>query len=184
MTLRPGFCSAAMMAALLAGPAVSAGEPVAAVWQAHQVEFHYSGFTSHYSCVGIRTQLRLLLRAVGARDDMRIEGSCGEIDNVPPPFHRLKLAFSVPVPAPGGGSPGETFPAERREVRIERGEPRGVEWGDCELVEQFARQVLPVLNPTQLEEDIACVPHRNTPGRPRLHMTLLMPAAPEVGLAE
>ena len=184
MTRHPDYCSVALIAALLASPVVSAGEPVAAVWQAHQVEFRYSGFTSHYSCEGIRTQMRVLLRAVGAHDDMRIEGSCGEIDHLPPRFHNLKLAFSVPVPAPGGGSPGETFPAEWREVRITRGEPRGVDWGDCELVEQFARQVLPVFNPAQLEEDVACPPRRRSLGRSRLRMMLLMPATPASETAE
>jgi hypothetical protein len=50
-----------------------------------------------------------------------------------------------------------------------------LDWGDCELVEQFAKQVLPAFNPQGLEDDVHCVPHRHSPGRPRLRMTLLMP---------
>jgi hypothetical protein len=170
------------LAAALAAPAAAAADTVAAIWQAHQVEFRYSGFTSDYTCDGIRGQLKLLLQTAGARADVRIEGACGGFSHEPQPFHRLKLAFSVPVPAPGGGSPGETFPAEWREVRIRHGEPRGLEWGDCELVEQFAQQVLPAFNPEQIENDVHCVPHQRTLGQPNLRMKLLMPV-PEPGAA-
>jgi len=163
-------------AAALGMPAAASADSIAAAWESHQVEFHYAGFTSDYTCDGIRGQLKLLLRAVGARDDLRIEANCGGFSNEPQPFHRLKLAFSVPVPAPGGGSPGETFPAEWREVRIGRGQPRGMDWGDCELVEQFADQLLPAFNPLQLEDRVHCVPHQRTLGQPDLRMTLLVPA--------
>jgi hypothetical protein len=172
-----------LVAALLAAPAAAPADTVPAAWEPHQLEFHYSGFTSDYTCDGIRSKLKLLLRAVGARDDVRIEGCAGFFNEVQP-FHRLKLAFSVPVPAPGGGSPGENFAAEWREVRIHRGEPRDVDWGDCELVEQFARQVLPAFNPQELDEDAGCVPHRHSLGRPRLRMTLLMPVAEAAELPE
>jgi len=168
--------------ALSLGTAASAqAETVAAAWQQHEVRFYYAGFTSDYTCDGIRGQLKELLRTAGARPDIRVDGGCGGDFNQPQPFHNLKLTFSVPVPAEGGGSPGETFPAEWREVRISPRQPHGVDWGDCELVEQFADQVLPELHPRQVDDAVACVPHQNTPGQPDLRVTLLVPVTAPTG---
>lgn len=155
-------------------------EAVDAAWQQHEIRFHYAGFTSDYTCDGIRTQLKRLLRTAGARDDIRISGGCGGDFGEPQPFHNLRLTFSVPVPSTDG-LPGETFAAEWREVRINPRRPNGVDWGDCELVEQFAEQVLPALAPQQVEDGTACVPHQNSPGQPDLTMTVLVPVqAPPV----
>src|SRR5579863_2263750 len=69
--------TAAMVSGLLpAGPARAEptgspdGEP--GVWQEHQVDFPYLGFTSHYSCDGLQDKLQLLLRQLGARSDAKV----------------------------------------------------------------------------------------------------------------
>lgn len=50
-----------------AEPGAAAGaEPVPAVWQRHEVDFTYMGFTSLYSCDGLEDKLERLLKAAGA----------------------------------------------------------------------------------------------------------------------
>ena len=171
------FIPAAIAILLLTVAGASrAEEMVPARWEAHQVKFHYAGFTSHYTCGGIKLAVRRLLLAVGARDDLKIQVSCGGPDSEVQPSNRLTLGFSVPVAAGDDAAPGETFPAEWRKVKVRRGEPKFVEWGDCELVEQFRDQVIvPIFHPQDLADSTVCTPKQVNIGSPNLSMTLLMP---------
>jgi hypothetical protein len=166
-----------LAAVLVAIPGYSVADDAAvpALWQPHQVRFHYGGFTTKYTCDGIRRGLRVLLRAAGARDDVRIEGGCGGESHRPQPSHNLTVAFAVPVAAAGADIPGETFPATWREVRIAANRPSGLDAGDCELVEEFSRQILPLLDARDVEDRTRCVPGHRSPGSPNLRMTLLLP---------
>ena len=75
MSIRSVMAVATLAGWLLAGTALaepeatpgtgSSAEP--GVWQEHQVELAYMGFTSHYSCDGLQSKLQLLLRQLGAR---------------------------------------------------------------------------------------------------------------------
>ena len=163
---------------ICSGASAARAETVAAEWQAHQLKFRYSGFTTSYTCSGIRSAVRRLMLAVGAHKDLKIQVSCAGPMNDIQPFHRMLIAFSAPVAAPEGGVPGETFAAEWRQVKLNRGHPSRLDWGECELVEQFRDQVLiPVFNPRDLVDHTRCTPKKINLGTPSLSMTLLMPVA-------
>lgn len=163
-----------------------AAPPVAdsaqARWEAQQLELTFFFFTSIYTCEGIRAQLEKLLLAMGARDDIRFGGICynapvRRLDQVD--SHRIQIAFSIPVQAEGGGTPGETFPAQWREVEIESGKPRSILPGDCELVAQFAKKVLPLFNPDAVTRLPNCKTRgQQFAGEPVLRATVLIPVAP------
>lgn len=162
---------------LAAANTPATADTLSARWKPHLLKFHFAGFTSYYTCNGLRDQVKVLLRAAGARDDVRIEGACAGLPNQPRPSHTLVLGFSVPVSVAAGtaGSPDEVFPAEWREIEISSGHPRQIQGGDCELVEQFAKKVLPLFNPGPVASEPNCYPHQLLVGEPVLRATLLIP---------
>lgn len=168
----------AVAAAVLGCGMTASADPLPGTWEARQTRFQFASFTSQYTCDGLRTKVKLLLRSLGARDDVAIQGACGGRSfNEPQVSHNFVLGFSVPVLVEGGGSPGETFPVEWREVQWRANSPRGLDRGDCELVEQLRRQVMPLFNPRGLVDGAVCVPHQLSAGVPDLRMMLLVPAS-------
>lgn len=154
-----------------------ADDSVAAVWEPHEIKFHYAGFTTFYTCDGIRHKLEILLEAMGARHDVKTQSRCyGERYNVQP-FNTVILGFAVPVSAQqaGHGGPGETFPARWQTVRLSAGHPFELEPGDCELVDEFARQVLKQIHARDMVNHVTCVPHQQSLGQIRLEATVLVP---------
>lgn len=175
----PGLLRAGVLILALAGAVpwpARAADNIAAVWEPHEIKFHYGGFTSYYTCDGIRDKLKVLLRALGARHDVKTQSTCLGDRWDPQPFNTVIIGFAVPVPASqaGRGGPGETFPAEWRQVELTAGHPRDLDHGDCELVEQFAEQVLVKLHARDIENRMRCIPHQENLGNIRLKMRVLM----------
>lgn len=165
-----------ILAMTVATVSASALADVPAKWQPKEVKFHYTGFTTAYSCSGIKDKLKVLLRQLGARDDVRVEGACPEAQGDPYPYYSLLLGFSIPAPAKTAIT-GETFPARWQEVKIGYHEPSDLSWGDCELIEQFRDQVLPELGAREVVDQTACTPHQLSVGDPSLTVTVLKAVA-------
>ncbi|HEY6516371.1 MAG TPA: hypothetical protein VIY50_09520, partial [Steroidobacteraceae bacterium] len=54
---------------LAAVPALAAAQDsVSAVWVPKHIEFIYQGFTTHYSCDGLQSEIRTMLQKLGAQD--------------------------------------------------------------------------------------------------------------------
>jgi hypothetical protein len=165
-----------LLACTLGAGAQDDGDSVAAVWQAHQVKFRYAGFTTYYTCDGIKGKLRTLLRTLGAKNDVKTTGSCPDRLQRTSPIHRVILAFSLPVVAPEGTASAETFPARWRKVKLKRGHPFSLGAGECELVEEFRDQIIvPLLNPQDLVDRTHCTPRQVNISGPHLEMTVLVP---------
>lgn len=134
-------------------------QTIEAQWQVHQVRFRYFGFGAHYTCAGIETTLRRLLKVIGARDDVRVENSCFGSNEVQR-FHRINLAFALPVPADKSELSKEIIPAEWQAVKLNGRRARYLDEGDCELIEQFYRHVMPKLGFKQIKNRMRCIPRR------------------------
>lgn len=135
---------------------------VSAAWKRHEIEFVYMGFTTRYSCEGLRDKMKLLLRTVGARPGFEVAtrscaGPPGRVD----PFPHVRMVFEAPeIPAAGRRDVGGPAVARWRPVALSRHQPRELEGGDCELVEQFRSRVLTAFVTRRLEGDINCIPHQ------------------------
>ena len=77
--MRRRFCrSISALAGLLAagsltpGCAADAQDKVAAVYKAHEVSFVYHSFVNLFPCDALRDHVHVILRAVGARDDLKV----------------------------------------------------------------------------------------------------------------
>lgn len=175
--------------ALASLSAQAADEIVSGAWQKYDLAFTYSGFTTKYSCDGLADKMKLLLRAAGARPDLKVNSyACSSGLGEPTEFPRVRMKFFALVP----GSPAEAAAAASklkvygkqlgtdspqaaaksapevpeagvgrwRPVKIARGSPRDLAPGDCELVEQFRDKLLPHFTVRNVEDQTRCVPNQ------------------------
>lgn len=159
----------------------SAAEPPPAVdafWVERRVEFDYMGLTSLYSCDSMREKLVRLLKLVGARRDIEVTTSgCADTYSGITPFIHARLHFHSPrlsKPADHGIEPTPA-PSHWTPVRLEPGYRSAVDPGDCELVEQFDKQLLKYFEVRNVESRFFCVPHALPgPGAMRLNFEALV----------
>jgi hypothetical protein len=158
---------------LLANGAES-GNPLAAVWKEQRLSFTYMGRTSRYSCDGLRDKMHAMLMDLGARRDLKIT-AIGCVEARP----STRLGFLSPSLAVVFSSPSlpdvAAKPLHAGDLAAvdARYEPftltsdafRNFGIADCELVEEFAHQILPKLATRDVKEDITCVPYQESGSR-------------------
>lgn len=184
-------------AAAPAPASAPAPAPIAAFWRMHQYSFQYMGFTTTYSCDGLADKLKVLLLAAGARADVKSRpGACASGYGRPDKFARADLTFYTLQPLDAGpvkdlgaandmrpaSSPpmpadqGKPAPAIWRQVAFAAFSPRELRIGDCELVEQFHHDVLPMFAARNVESGTTCVPHQESGSVINLKFEALAPA--------
>lgn len=164
-----GICAFGLAGALFLSGMSFADETapatIAAVWQKHQYTFQFLGFTSTYSCDGLADQLKVLLKAAGARADVKSQpGACAASFGRPDKFARADLTFYTLAPqdanaATGGGKPVNGI---WKSVTFSNHTPRELAIGDCELIEQFRSQVLPMFTTRNVVNNTTCIPHQDS----------------------
>lgn len=149
------------------------------VWQSHKYSFQFMGFTSTYSCDGLADKLRTLLLAAGARGDAKSQpGACASGFGRPDKFARADLTFSTLAPAQGGAAAdAKPVAGVWRAVAFTSFSPKNLRLGDCELVEQFRSQVLPMFSTRNVVSNTTCVPHQESGSTIDLKFEVLAPAA-------
>jgi hypothetical protein len=166
-----GLCVIVVFAVL---PAAADSDGVLpAVWKEQHLQLTYLGRTSRYSCDGLRDKVRALLIELGARRDMKIVAAgCAELGEHLHPgrfMPNVHVVFSSPA-LPDTAKPQHAGDLSAVDARFEAfaitsDAFRNMDIGDCELVEDFARQILPKLAVRDLREDIACVPYEESGSR-------------------
>jgi hypothetical protein len=170
---------------------------IIAVWKAQQVNFEYRGYSTMYSCRSLEDKLQIILRSVGAREDVRLQSyACDERLGIA----RFQIAMQSPVIASeenireltthdskdelvarvnGGQLPGaadlERFPAVWKKVSFARDRDMRLERGDCELVQQLRRQILPRMSVQVVKDNISCSSAFGNITAPRLTVSALVP---------
>jgi hypothetical protein len=175
-----------------AAPYPVTGNPVAAVWKERHVEFFYMGRTARYSCEGLRDKVRAMLLDLGARRDPTIAALGCEDDagaRVSAAGPHLSITFSAPAlpdPAAKPVRAGDLAATDARFVAfsITTDAFRNMGIGDCELVEQFARQILPKLVTRDVHQDITCVPNELSGSHFMLRGEVLRPLPPGEAAAQ
>jgi hypothetical protein len=151
-----------------------AGIPIAAVWKEQRLNFFYMGRTSRYSCEGLRDKVRAMLLDLGARRDIRVTAlGCedaaarGRPGSLGP---SLNIVVSTPALADASAKPLHRGDMAAMYARFEpftitSDAFRNMGIADCELVEEFSRQILPKLAARNLKQDITCVPLQQSGSR-------------------
>ena len=175
MALRAAALCLLLLAAMaaVAEDSLPAEEP--AVWTRHEVDLQYMGFTTRYTCSGLKSKVKLLLKYMGVRDDVKIlERGCEFGYQKVADFPRLKITFWAPsLPEKGAKDPGEPVLGAWKAITIKRNSPKGLEMGDCELVELFRDRVMPKFLTRDMQGDVNCIPHQLVGNRIDLRFEVL-----------
>lgn len=177
MLWRPAI--AALAAFLVCGSlwAAAPGEPQPAVWTARKAQFVYMGFTTHYSCDGLRDRIRDILLLLGARRDLQvIETGCIRFQG-PEPFPGVLIKMHVLTPAPEGQTE-HVVAAHWKSVNLLAHESTLNASGECELYEQVKEKLLPLFSVRHLDYSTTCVPHQLSVGGVLFKAEVLAPDQP------
>jgi hypothetical protein len=153
-------------AVLLSAPgraddAAAAGGP--GTWQSHKYTFQFLGFTSTYSCDGLADKLRVVLLAAGARSDVKSQpGACASGFGRPDRFARADLTFYTLAPSDPSAAAASAVKGNWRPITFAARQPRELGVGDCELIDQFRQQVLPMFTTRNLVNNTTCIPHQDS----------------------
>ena len=186
-------------------PDAAAPSPVNAVWVERKQSFTYFGDTTYYSCDGLRDKVRYILKQVGARD-LEVSSSCVEMGGYgveAMPGVRIKAYFAreatpellqqiaegaaereliarVKGRAEVSDDAAAQFPAAWRRVELEGVRHGRIANGDCELLQQLARQVLEPAGIRVSREDsqLGCLRHSVPIRAVRLVVETLRPLPP------
>jgi hypothetical protein len=186
-----------LLAGLLTFDSRAAAEPIEAVWKVQKLTFEYRGDSTFYSCGGLRQKLEAILTRLGAHESLRLNGfACN--DRFGTPTFQIILASPVLATeenlrtlttytseqelvarARGERLPRaedlQRFPAHWETVSFSRDRRMRIEPGDCELVRQLSRAILPYLTVRIVEDRLFCTSFGSL-HRPRLIVAALVPA--------
>jgi hypothetical protein len=138
---------------------------VEAVWVSRDVSFVYQGFTTHYSCDGLRDKIREMLLELGAGDlKVREQGCIRQVGVEPFPGVRVTMQVLVPASSEHDKKISPVVPAHWATVVLMPRNTSVEEQGNCELIEQFKETFLPLFATRQIKYQSTCIPHQITLG--------------------
>jgi hypothetical protein len=158
------------------GGAGEAPTTVPAHWVERKFRFVYQGFTTRYSCQGLRDKVRDVLLQLGARaSDLSVRQiACTTGFSQPDPNPSVGGTFYVLEPASGTTEQPLDAAWQRVNVSVGRG---GLDTaGQCELVEQVKQRILPLFTTRNVAFQPRCIPHKLTPSGSSLSVEVLKPA--------
>jgi hypothetical protein len=181
---------ASILSCLTSSTADSADAELTAHWGTRELWTTYHGLSSGHACDALALKVRDILLALGAHPATEVSGRNCNADR---PALTVTLRVSTAVPTAGDAvSSAErellqrsrlqisTTPFAARQSTIKLSQLRGVrlEPGDCELLEQLSRDLLPKLGMEVLERTRSC------PTRPLTRPDLTVRALLPIGNAE
>jgi len=158
----------------------AAGEPQSAVWTEKELTFVYQGFTTRYSCDGLRDKVRGVLLDLGAQKKglKFMELGCSRPSG-PDPFPGVRVKMRVLQPAGSADAAKATdqtpVAAHWKPVDLKLRDSFTTDSGECELVEQIRHKIVPLFATRNVELRTTCIPHQATASRPVLKMDVLVP---------
>jgi hypothetical protein len=156
--------------------AAEGSESVPAAWADKELNFVYQGFTTKYSCDGLRDKMRSVLLDLGAeKKSLKVlQSGCSSPVGRPDPFPGVRAKMRVLQPA--SDSAGEkAVAAHWKPVDLKLRDSFTTDSGECELVEQIKQKVLPLFATRNVQLQSNCIPHQVTATRPTLKLEVLAP---------
>ncbi len=165
-----------VLAAAAATWANAAQQPtVNATWHMQEARFIYTGFTTNYTCDGLESKLKLLLRLAGARPDAEVRIPCTSPAGSPQRSSTVVLTIYTLSPAAAADAKAATA-GVWKDMAWRAGLPRELDAGDCELVDEFARRILPLFTTRSVENGMTCTPGQVNPSGFDLRFSVLAPS--------
>ena len=174
-TNRRHYATLVALIATVAGASLAhADDAQPAVWTQKEVSFTYYGFTTKYTCDGLRDKVRGLLLKLGARkDDLKVQRTgCSSASGHPDPFPGVRIKASVLQPANADAE--KPVQAQWQSLTFNASPAATLDRGDCELVEQLKQKVLPIFATRNVEIIPSCIPHQLPTAGTILKLDVLM----------
>jgi hypothetical protein len=181
-------------------------DTIRAAWKVQEIHLPYFGLTTHYSCEGLRDKVQAYLEQLGVRKDAVV--SVGVCDSISGPAWHPSVNITIAHAVPANDEQAKEFAndANRAKLiaRLQRkksaqavvtDEPFDAVMkrvtlfakdrsntssaGDCELLEQVRRDVLPKLDAKVIKDGVRCTPYQGSVGNPRMEVELLIPVPKE-----
>ncbi|HET9390870.1 MAG TPA: hypothetical protein VFO44_14570 [Steroidobacteraceae bacterium] len=167
-------------------PPGEAGEQ--AVWTQKELNFTFQGFTTHYSCDGLKDKMTRALLQLGAnKKDLQVhETGCVRGFGRPDFFPGVRIKMMVLQPAASSTDASQTAVAAHwKPVAINLRDINSYpnDSGECELYEQIRDKVLPLFTTRNVSLSGICVPHQESAAGPSLKMEVLQPDTQSVPVA-
>ena len=159
------------------GAGTATGESQPAVWTEKEVTFVYQGFTTRYSCDGLRDKVRAVLLDLGAeKKGLKVlQLGCSSASGRPDPFPGVRVKMSVLQPASGAADDKAPVAAHWKPVDLKLRDSFTTDSGECELVEQIRHKIVPLFATRNVDLRTNCIPHQATAARPTLRLEVLAP---------
>ncbi|MGH8138732.1 MAG: hypothetical protein ACREVV_11130 [Steroidobacteraceae bacterium] len=156
----------------------SAGEEAqSGIWKQKELTFVYQGFTAKYSCDGLRDEVRRALLQLGAdKKDLQVrETGCTSGFGRPDPFPGVRVKMNVLEPAAGGTDDKQpSVQAHWKPVDLKLRDTYVTDSGECELVDEIRRKILPLFATRNVSYRTDCIPHQASAVGPSLKLEVLM----------
>lgn len=175
----------------------TAADPVQSIWKHQEIAFYFQSFTTFYSCTSLEGKLERIMRELGVHAKVKVRSAdCpSSVARMP----RVVMQVVSPVEATPAALADrdknksvrelaqrvrgktsdhpldslEQFPAQWRSVSLTRGR-LDLQPGDCELIDELQKKVLPKLAVHIVRDDVLCSPNQLTMGQPRLEVEALI----------
>jgi hypothetical protein len=191
-----------LLAAGVASAQSQADAPIVeAVWKPQRVNFVYRGYSTLYSCRSLQQKVEKILRTVGARGRIELRAySCDDELAIA----RFQIALTSPVEATPENVEQLTsydardelvarvrgerlasaedlprFPAVWKTISFARSREMRLAPGDCELVLQLRRHILPRMAVQIVSDQVRCSQFGNI-SKPQLTVSALVPVETQV----
>jgi hypothetical protein len=157
---QPVLASVLLVVTTLAGTPgsaapVSPGHP--AEWTPHDLIVSFEHLPRIYTCTDLWYKFRDVLRAIGARPDMRIlVYQCGPKLGPPAYSPKAQLHFFIPQALQPSQVRWADVNAEPRTIRLEPGHPASIKSSDCELLRQMKDGLFGALPDRVIDFNLAC----------------------------
>ena len=189
------LCALAGLLADVSAAEPGSPEPVPAIWKHQEISFYFQSQTTFYSCSSLEAKLMRILKALGTQPNVRVRSI--DCQRGPVRMPRVTLTVSAPVEATPAAIAerdkdkskrelvarvrGESedpaalapFPAQWKRVSLSRGAVN-LEPGDCELIDEVRRKVLPKLAVRLVENGMQCTPGQVSMSQPQLEVEALI----------
>ena len=192
----------ARAAVLLLATAVASAAPqtneeiVEAVWKPQRMNFVYRGYSTFYSCRGLQDKLEKILTTVGAQGGIALRAyACDDQMAIA----RFEIVLASPVEATpqnvqeltsydardeltarvrgeqlASAADVQRFPAVWKTISFARNREMRLAPGDCELVSQLRRHILPRMSVHIVSDQVRCSEFGNI-SKPQLVVSALVP---------
>lgn len=190
---------------LAAGVASAQSQPdeavVDAVWKPQRMNFVYRGYSTLYSCRSLQDKLKKILTTVGARGGIQLQAySCDDelavarfqivltspVEATPENVQQLvsydtrdELAARVRGERLATAEDLPRFPAVWKTISFARSRQMRLAPGDCELVLELRRHILPRMAVQIVNDQVRCSQFGNI-GKPQLTVSALVPVEQKV----